>query len=135
MLQADTEEVSAGLTGAASPHLGHDFSRIPVHAPSAGAIRTESAVEDGVYLNSVPLPSGVRVVMEASFGEALDDVRLHDGPSAQRSARALGARAYTVGSDIVLGDQVSTAEVDDPHSHVLAHELTHVLQHRRAGNQ
>ena len=39
-----------------------------------------------------------------SFGEALDDVRLHGGPAAQRSARALGARAYTAGSDIVLGD-------------------------------
>jgi hypothetical protein len=47
----------------------------------------------------------------------------------------LGARAYTVGSDIVLGDQVSTVEVNDPRSHLLTHELTHVLQHRRAGKQ
>lgn len=71
--------------------------------------------------------------MKARFGEALGDVRLHAGPAAHRSARSLGARAYTVGSDIVLGAQVSTAEVDDPRSGLLAHELTHVLQHRRAG--
>lgn len=84
---------------------------------------------------SMPLPSGVRVAMEASFGEALDDVRLHDGPRAHRSTRALGARAYTVGSDIVLSDQVSTAEINHPRSLLLTHELTHVLQHRRAGKQ
>lgn len=134
-LQAGIGEAGDGFTGAASPRFGHDFSRIPVHAASAGATRTQSAPGNGVYLNGVPLPSGVRAAMEASFGEALDDVRLHDGPRAHRSAHALGARAYTVGSDIVLGDQVSTAEVNDPHSHLLAHELTHVLQHRRVGKR
>lgn len=134
MLQMDTKGVSAGLTDAASPRLGHNFGRVPVHAPSASAIRTESAV-DGMFLNSVPLPLSIRVAMEANFGETLDDVRLHNGPGAHRSARTLGARAYTVGSDIVLGDQVSTAEINDPHSHLLAHELTHILQHRRAGTQ
>jgi hypothetical protein len=72
--------------------------------------------------------------MEARFGEALDDVRLVVGPAAHRSARSLGARAYTTGNDIVLGDQVSMAEVNEPRSHLLTHELTHVLQHRRAKN-
>lgn len=134
-LQTDIEEVSAGLTGAASPRPVHDFSRIPIHAPSTGATRTESAAADGVYQNSMPLPSGVRAAMEARFGEALNDVRLHDGPAAHRSARSLSARAYTAGNDIVLGNQVSTAEVNDPRSHLLTHELTHVLQHRRAGGQ
>ncbi|MDP5185489.1 DUF4157 domain-containing protein [Blastococcus sp. BMG 814] len=90
---------------------------------------------DGEYSGGVPLASGVRAKMEACFGEALGDVRLHHGPAAQRSARSLGARAYTAGRDIVLGDQVSTTEVNDPRSHLLTHELTHVLQHRRAGQQ
>ena len=37
MLQADAEEVDAGLTSKASPHVGHDVSRIPLleHMPSA----------------------------------------------------------------------------------------------------
>jgi hypothetical protein len=73
--------------------------------------------------------------MEAHFGEALVDVRLHRGQAAHRSALALGARAYAIGSDIVLGDQVTMPEVNQPRSRLLQHELTHVLQHRRAGNQ
>lgn len=113
-----------------STPYGHDFRRIPIHAP-----RTEPAAMDGGFSGGVPLASGVRAKMEASFGETLTDVRLHDGPAAQRSARSLGARAYTVGRDVVLGDQVSTAEVSDPRSHLLTHELTHVLQHRRAGQR
>lgn len=120
---------------AKTTRFSHDFGRIAVEAPSSGPTRAEPAAMDGVLSESVPLRSGVRAAMEASFGEALTEVRLHGGPAAHRSARALGARAYTAGNDIVLGDQVSMAEVNDVHSHLLTHELTHVLQHRRAGKQ
>jgi hypothetical protein len=130
LLSENRGEVLGESTATTPTRFGHDFSQIPVHAPSTGAKGAEPAAVDGV-----PLPSGVRAAMEASFGEALDDVRLHGGPAAHRSARALGARAYTTGRDIVLGEQISMAEVNDPRSHLLTHELTHVLQHRRAGNQ
>jgi hypothetical protein len=89
----------------------------------------------GTTSGSMPLPSGIRAAMETSFGEGLGDVRLHGGPAAHRAARALGGRAFTVGSDIVLGDRVSPAEINVPRSPLLTHELTHVLQHRRAGRQ
>lgn len=105
--------------------------QIPADSSAAtGARAAGPAASDGV-----PLPSSVRATMEASFGEPLDDVRLHGGPDAHRSARTLGARAFTTGSDIVLGDQVSPSEVRCPHSRLLTHELTHVLQHRRAGKR
>lgn len=44
MLQADTEQPKVGLTGPASPRFGHDFSRIPLHPPAAGAIQTKLAI-------------------------------------------------------------------------------------------
>jgi hypothetical protein len=44
MLQTDAEELKAGLTGSASPHFGHDFSRIPIHPLAEGAIQTKSAI-------------------------------------------------------------------------------------------
>lgn len=44
MLQTDAQEPEAGLTGPASPRFGHDFSRIPIHPPSAGAIQTKLAI-------------------------------------------------------------------------------------------
>ncbi len=44
MLQTHAEELKAGLTGTSSPHLGHDFSRIPIHPPATGAIQTKLAI-------------------------------------------------------------------------------------------
>lgn len=62
--------------------------------------------------------------MEARFGTDFSDVRLHTGPVAARSARAIGARAYTSGSHVVLG-------AGGGDKHTLAHELTHVVQQRQ----
>jgi Domain of unknown function (DUF4157) len=104
-------------------------------APADSSATTRAREAEPAAMDGAQLPSSVRAMMEARFGEALDDVRLHDGPAAHRLARALGARAFTTGSDVVLGDQISTSEVQDPRSRLLTHELTHVLQHRRAGNR
>ena len=71
-----------------------------------------------------PLAKPVRADMEARLGADFSDVRLHTGTAAQRSADELGARAYTSGSDIVLGRGGGDR-------HTLAHELTHVIQQRR----
>ncbi len=50
-----------------------------------------------------PLPAPVRKDMEARFDTDFSDVRLHTGPAAAGSADAIGARAYTSGSHVVLG--------------------------------
>jgi hypothetical protein len=54
-------------------------------------------------------------------------VRIHSDSHAAASARAVNARAYTVGQDIVFGDQQYA-----PHTsagrRLLAHELTHTVQ-------
>lgn len=54
-------------------------------------------------------------------------VRIHSGPQAAASARAIHARAYAAGNHIVFGDGQF-----DPHSargsRLLAHELAHVAQ-------
>jgi len=70
-----------------------------------------------------PLSAPVREDMEARFGTDFSDVRLHTGPAAADSAGAIGARAYTSGSHVVLG-------AGGGDRHTLAHELTHVVQQR-----
>jgi hypothetical protein len=62
--------------------------------------------------------------MEARLGEDLSDVRVHTDNAARASAAALGARAYTSGSHVVIREGGSD-------KHTLAHELTHVVQQRR----
>lgn len=76
-----------------------------------------------------PLDAGVRADMETRFGHDFGDVRVHTGGAAHESARSVNAHAYTVGSNIVF-----QRDTYDPASHsgrhMLAHELTHVVQQR-----
>jgi hypothetical protein len=75
------------------------------------------------------LDAGIRQDMESRLGHDFSDVRLHTGPQAADSARSVGARAYTVGHEIVLGP--GHAGLDTPTGQrTLAHELTHVVQQR-----
>jgi Domain of unknown function (DUF4157) len=75
------------------------------------------------------LDGGVRSRMESAFEAPFDNVRVHtDGLAAGATAR-LGARAFTVGRDLVFG-----ADEYRPGTAVgealIAHELAHVLQQR-----
>lgn len=73
------------------------------------------------------LPRGVRVPAEHALATDLGEVRVHTGPDAGALAGAIGARAFTAGSDVFFGPgeyEPSTAEG----RRVLAHELTHVAQ-------
>lgn len=76
-----------------------------------------------------PLEEGVRTDMESRLGADFSDVRVHTDGQAHESAAAVNAQAYTVGSDIVF-----QSGNFDPGSaagqHMLAHELTHVVQQR-----
>jgi len=44
MLQTNTEELEAGLTGMASPRFGHDFSQIPIHPKPLANVQAKLAV-------------------------------------------------------------------------------------------
>jgi Domain of unknown function (DUF4157) len=69
--------------------------------------------------------------MEASFGCDFADVRVHADDRAGRSARAVGAHAYTVGPHVVFGSG-RYAPTTEPGRTLLAHELAHVVQQRRS---
>jgi Domain of unknown function (DUF4157) len=85
------------------------------------------AVDETLRSPGEPLDESVRVPMEARFGRDFSGVRIHHDPLAAASAKAVNARAYTVGSEIVYSPGAY-----DPHSFegrkLLAHELTHVAQ-------
>ncbi len=75
------------------------------------------------------LAPDVRADMETRFGHDFGDVRVHTDGAAHESAKSVNAQAYTVGSNIVF-----QRDTYDPASaqgrHMLAHELTHVVQQR-----
>jgi peptidoglycan/xylan/chitin deacetylase (PgdA/CDA1 family) len=65
--------------------------------------------------------------MEQRFGRGFGHVRIHSGPEASASARALDAAAYTIGNSIVFdGHRYQPASSSG--RGLLAHELAHVAQ-------
>jgi hypothetical protein len=74
-----------------------------------------------------PLDSVARSFMEPRFGHDFGKVRVHYDGKASSSAKAVQARAYTVGHNIVFGEGQYSMGSDAGKS-LLAHELTHVIQ-------
>lgn len=80
-----------------------------------------------------PLPQSARAFFEPRFGYDFSQVRLHTGPRASETAKALNAQAFTRGRDVVFGGGQYVPETAKG-SKLLAHELTHVVQ-QRTGRQ
>ncbi|MFS8084145.1 MAG: DUF4157 domain-containing protein [Acidobacteriota bacterium] len=78
-----------------------------------------------------PLEPALREDMEQRFGHNFADVRVYSDAGAQQSARDVNAQAYTVGHNIVFGAGRFAPETNEGR-HLLAHELTHVVQ--QSGN-
>jgi uncharacterized protein DUF4157 len=77
-----------------------------------------------------PLERSVASTLAPALG-SLDDVRVHTGDGAAAMARAVAARAFTVGSDIYFGRgeyNPGTAEGN----RLIAHEVAHTIQQRGA---
>lgn len=83
-----------------------------------------STVPDVLRSPGRPLDYGTRIEMEARLGADFSDVRLHTDTTARASAAEVGARAYTSGNHVVIGDGGAD-------KHTLAHELTHVIQQQK----
>jgi hypothetical protein len=80
------------------------------------------------------LDGETRSFMESRLGHDFSRVRVHDDARAAESARAVGAKAYTVGRDVVFGPG-QYAPGNDGGRRLLAHELTHVIQQGASGTK
>jgi hypothetical protein len=76
-----------------------------------------------------PLDESTRTSMESRFGQDFGDVRVHTDAKASASAEAVGANAYTVGSDVVFRSGHFDAS-SPTGQRTIAHELSHVVQQR-----
>ncbi|MFJ6380796.1 DUF4157 domain-containing protein [Kitasatospora sp. NPDC092039] len=103
---------------------GHEgFDGPAVQRAAAPAVQ-RSSVHDVLRGPGRPLDQATRADMESRLGADFSDVRVHTGGAAKASAAEVGARAYTSGNHVVIGEGGGDA-------HTLAHELTHVIQQRQ----
>jgi hypothetical protein len=129
-LEAEADRVADRVLGTAAPGAVQ-AAPVRVQRLAAGASPAASSAPASVdrVLASAGnrIDEGVRADMEQRFGHDFSRVRIHTSAAAERSARDIEARAYTVGHDVVFG-----AGMYAPHTHagrlLLAHELVHVVQ-------
>jgi len=72
-----------------------------------------------------------RAFFEPRFGRDFSQVRVHTGTQAAEAARAVNARAFTVGHDVVFGQGKYNSETSGG-KRLLSHELAHVVQQSKA---
>jgi hypothetical protein len=135
----DKEAAAGESRSATSAHDAASLLHLQRTAGNAGVVQMladddaeeRSPVHDVVGTGGgSPLDKTTRANMEERLGADFGDVRVHTDAKASRSAEAVGANAYTVGSDIVF-----RSGHFDPGSptgqRTIAHELTHVMQQKR----
>lgn len=130
--EADRAAQQAG-TGPAGEPLSR--ARVPGNASAPAADQAQTPVPSVVHQTlrapGQPLDEGTRADLKARFDHDFGDVRVHADAQAAESARAVGAKAYTVGSHVVFGPgryQPETA----PGRQLIAHEAAHVVQQSRS---
>lgn len=77
--------------------------------------------------NGSPLPTETRAFMENAFNSDFSNVNIHTGSRASSLNRQIQAKAFTHGSDIYFNEGQYNPSSDSG-KHLLAHELTHVIQ-------
>lgn len=102
--------------------------------PDRADARQASAAGQGAVASdpSIALPETERRALEPIVGTDLPEVRLHTGETAARTAAALGAEAFAVGSHLFFGTGKYAPETPRGRA-LLAHELVHVRQQAVGG--
>jgi hypothetical protein len=80
-----------------------------------------------------PLPKQERAFFESRFDHDFSQVQIHADATATESAKAIGAKAYTIGQNIAFGPGHYNPGTSLGRR-LIAHELTHVIQQQGSGN-
>jgi hypothetical protein len=150
LLEHEAERVTADVMGIPSPdnsvasapsQLNRECPVCEEAAPAleshmtrpSGAVAGEALgiVYEALDSPGRPLDPGTRAFFEPRFGRDFSHVRVHADSAGAASAEAVGARAYTVGPDVVFAADAYSPSTREGIG-LIAHELTHVAQ--QAGN-
>ena len=74
-----------------------------------------------------PIPENTRAFMESRFGADFSNVKIHTDSNSVQMNKELNAQAFTNGNDIYFNSGKFNPESSSG-KHLLAHELTHVVQ-------
>jgi len=90
-----------------------------------GPVPAAPLVERALQAPFRAIEPGTRAHLEARVGHDLGQVRIHEGLAANAATHALGARAFTLGRDVVMGAGTAAGPARRA---TLAHEAAHAVQ-------
>jgi hypothetical protein len=130
-LEAEADAIAERVAGGArTASMGK--AAPSMQRSAAGSIPSVAAppiVHEALHTSGQPLDTETRAFMEPRIGHDLSGVRIHTGPRAEESARAVHALAYTVGADAVFAMGQYNPRSSEGRR-LLAHELSHTVQQK-----
>lgn len=109
------------------------IQRLPRQMTKQGDVSAPASVDKTLAGSGKMLGPVLMQDMSQHFGYNFSQVRIHSGEEARQSAQDVKAHAYTVGHNIVFGAGKFAPETQEGR-HLLAHELTHVVQQSGSEN-
>jgi hypothetical protein len=133
VLRSPGQPLDKAMRDFMEPKFGHDFSSIQISAPVQTLPASLSITTPKDVFEQSAETTAYRILETPSrhfdMHHDFSHVRIHTDTKAAESARTINALAYTVGNNIVFGaGQYSPSTFGG--KHLLAHELTHVVQQR-----
>lgn len=120
-------ECGGGQCGSPEPTAIRPATASPARPPRAARPSAVPPTVAGLLRRpGQPFTEAATPEIRARLGGDFRSVTVHEGPEADSAARAIGARAFSAGQTIVLGEGARRGERE--RLSLLAHELTHVEQ-------
>ncbi len=97
---------------------------------NSSGVAIDTATEHGINASrggGQALPDNLRSQMESGFGTDFSNVRLHTDSQAAQLSQNINAKAFTYGNDIYF-NKGQYNPTSNSGQHLIAHELTHVVQ-------
>ncbi|GAA6184697.1 DUF4157 domain-containing protein [Aliiglaciecola sp. NS0011-25] len=92
-----------------------------------------SSYVNGLNGRGNPLSTAENRFFSSRFNRSFDGVRIHTNSEANQAAKGIKAKAFTYANHIVFNQ--GAYQANQPNSmHLLAHELTHVVQQSKGGS-
>lgn len=129
LLQSDSEERSAALTGTASPRFEHSLGGFTASPPAAGPLRTKLAISEPGDDHE---QEAARASLKQRFGHDFSRLHVHPSSAAEQSALGLNADGYPAGRNMAFAAGRFEPGRDEGRQ-LLADELTPVVQEGTAG--
>lgn len=118
---------NVSLNRAFPPHSNRLLRQRETPAAARDSFYVPAIVDEVINRSGAPLDRETREFFEPRFGHDFSQVRVFADERAAESARSVNALAYTVGDNLVFGRGRYEPRTTQGR-HLLAHELTHVIQ-------